>query len=170
MTIVGTQVDGKPNFMPVAWVSRVNFDPPFIAVAIGNRHHTNKGIDAGGYFSVSVPGKALVQKTDYCGLVSGAKVDKSGIFEVFYGAHNVPMIQDCPVNMECRVVNSVDMEMDTLFIGEIVGAYCAEDCLSDGRPDIKKIDPFLLTMPDNQYWSLGEPVAKAWSVGKPLVK
>jgi hypothetical protein len=41
-----------------------------------------------------------------------------------------------------------------------------EDCLSEGKPDIQKINPFALTMPDSNYWAVGEQIGKAWSVGK----
>jgi hypothetical protein len=42
--------------------------------------------------------------------------------------------------------------------------------LTDGLPDMKKIKPFLLTMPDNTFWSIGERVGKAWNAGKQLRK
>ena len=44
MVLVGTVVNGKANFMAVGWVSRVNFNPPMIAVALGKYHYTNGGI------------------------------------------------------------------------------------------------------------------------------
>ena len=40
VALVGTQVDGKPNFMTVGWVSRVNFKPPLLAIAVNQAHHT----------------------------------------------------------------------------------------------------------------------------------
>jgi flavin reductase (DIM6/NTAB) family NADH-FMN oxidoreductase RutF len=68
--------------------------------------------------------------------------------------------------MECRLVNVVDLPTNEVFIGEIVGAYANVECCSDGKPDIKKIRPFTLTMPDNQYWEVGGNAGKAWSIGK----
>jgi hypothetical protein len=79
--------------------------------------------------------------TDYCGLVSGKTTDKA---ELFRPNH--------------------------LFIGEIVGAYCGREFMTDGNPDLRKIDPVVLSMPDNQYWAVGEPIGRAWSVGKGLKK
>ena len=38
--------------------------------------------------------------------------------------------------------------------------------LRAGKPDITKMKPFTLTMPDNRYWSVGRCVGKAWSIGK----
>jgi len=68
--------------------------------------------------------------------------------------------------MECKVVNTVDLPADEFFIGEIVGVYTEEQYLTDGKPDIQKMKPFTLTMPDNGYWSMGELLGKAWSIGK----
>lgn len=71
--------------------------------------------------------------------------------------------------MECRVVQVVDLPSNEFFIGEIVGAYTEERFITDGKPDIKKMNPFL-TMPDNRYWSVGEFMGKAWSIGKKFKK
>jgi flavin reductase (DIM6/NTAB) family NADH-FMN oxidoreductase RutF len=167
MTLVGAVVGDKPNFLAVAWVTRVNYKPPMIAVALGRSHHTNAGIHATKAFSVNIPSVDLMEKTDYCGIVSGKKADKSGLFTVFRGEiTGAPMIEECRVCMECRVVQTVDLPADELFIGEIVGAYADAGCLTDGNPDVKMLDPFVLTMPDNGYWRIGEQVGKAWSVGK----
>jgi flavin reductase (DIM6/NTAB) family NADH-FMN oxidoreductase RutF len=65
-------------------------------------------------------------------------------------------------------VQTVELPSYSLFIGEIVGAYCEDRFLTDGKPDIKKIDPFLFTKPDNRYWSVGEHIGDAWSIGKKL--
>ena len=71
MVVLGTLVEDRPNFMAVGWVTRVNFQPPMIAVALGKGHYTNGGIHATGAFSVNIPGIDLLEKVDYCGLVSG---------------------------------------------------------------------------------------------------
>jgi flavin reductase (DIM6/NTAB) family NADH-FMN oxidoreductase RutF len=166
VTLVGAVVEGKPNFMPVGWVSRVNMRPPLIAVAIG-RHHTAAGIKEHGAFSVNVPSADLLEVTDYCGLVSGRKVDKSQLFTLFYGelAH-APLIEACPVNLACRLVQTVELPSHTLFIGEIVEAYASVAVMADGQPDIEKIQPLTLTMPDNRYWTVGDVAGKAWGSGR----
>ena len=167
MTVVGAMVKGQPNYLAVAWVCRVNAAPPMMGVALGKGHHTNKGIREHKEFSVNVPGTDLIEAADYVGLVSGEKVDKSKIFESFYGQlKHAPMIRSCPLTMECKVVDTVDLPADEFFIGEIVGVYTEERYLTDGKPDIRKMKPFVLTMPDNAYWSIGEQVGKAWSIGK----
>jgi flavin reductase (DIM6/NTAB) family NADH-FMN oxidoreductase RutF len=168
MVIVGALVGDKPNFMAVAWVARANFKPPMIMVALGD-HCTNTGIDANGAFSVNVPDVALMEKTDYCGIVSGRKVDKSKLFDVFYGSlPGAPLIRECPICMACRLNQAVKLPFDTLYIGDIVEVYTEERFLTDGMPDVKKINPFTLTMPDNHYWRVGEMAGRAWNAGKKL--
>jgi flavin reductase (DIM6/NTAB) family NADH-FMN oxidoreductase RutF len=113
----------------------------------------------------------MVEITDYVGLVSGKRVDKSNLFNIFYGElKNAPMIKECPLTMECKLVKTVEFPTNSFFVGEIVGAYSEERFLTEGLPDIKKIKPFLLTMPDNGYWSVGELIGRAWSDGKAVKK
>ncbi len=169
MVLVGTLVNERPNFMAVGWVARVNFGPPMIAVALGKPHYTNSGIHASGAFSVNIPGIDLMEKVDYCGIVSGRMEDKSTLFKVITGKETgTPMIDDCPLCMECKVVSVVDLPTNELFIGEIAGAYANADCCADGIPEIEKIRPFMLSMPDNRLWEVGDNVGKAWSIGMNL--
>jgi len=171
IVLVGTMVEGKANFMTVGWVSRVNFNPPMIAISINRSHYTPEGIQENRSFSINIPGRSMLEVTDYCGLVSGKTIDKSKLFELFYGRiPTAPMVGDCPLNMECKLVQAVDLPSNYLFIGEIVGAYCEERVMTDGKPDIKKIDPLVLSMPDTSYWGIGEFIAKAWNVGKEFKK
>jgi flavin reductase (DIM6/NTAB) family NADH-FMN oxidoreductase RutF len=167
VSLVGALVDGKPNFLAVAWFSMVSYKPPRIAIALGLGHYTNSGIKENKAFSVCLPSEDMVQVTDYCGLVSGKKSDKSSIFELFYGELKAaPMIRDCPLTVECRLVEIVASSQNEIFIGDIVGIYTEEKFLSDGKPDFSKMRPLILSQPDTSYWSLGNPLAKAWSIGK----
>ncbi len=169
VTLVGATVEGRANFMAVGWVMRVNMQPPLLAVALNKLHFTPKGIKEHGTFSVNFPGADLMEKADYCGLVSGRKVDKSGLFRVFYGElETAPLIEECPLGLECRLYQVVELPAQDLFIGEIVAAHADEECLTDGKPDILKINPLVLTMPDNNYWTVGERAGQAWGAGKKL--
>jgi flavin reductase (DIM6/NTAB) family NADH-FMN oxidoreductase RutF len=170
MVLVGSVVEGKANFMAAAWVSRVNFKPPLFAIALGP-HHTNKGIDENRAFSINIPDVSLIEKTDYCGLVTGGKTDKSELFEVFHGElANAPLIKECPVCMSCSVYDAIKLPFDVLYIGEPKEVFTEERYMTDNQLDIKKINPFTLSMPDNHYWSVGENLGKAWGIGKALKK
>jgi len=170
MVLVGTVVEGKANFMAVGWAARVNYQPPIMAVALGP-HHTNKGIEANKEFSLNIPDASLMEKTDYCGLVSGGKTDKSKIFDIFYGElGQAPLIKDCPVCISCVLYNVVKLPSNTLYLGEPREVFTEERFMTDNKLDVKKINPFTLTMPDNNYWSVGENLGRAWNIGKALKK
>jgi flavin reductase (DIM6/NTAB) family NADH-FMN oxidoreductase RutF len=170
-TILGSLLEDRANFMALGWLTRVNFKPPMLGVAVNQGHASHAAIIETGEFSVNFPTVEMVEVTDYVGLVSGKRVDKSGLFNLFYGKlKGAPMISECPLSMECKLVETVELPTNSFFIGEIVGAYSEERFLTDGVPDIKKINPFLLTMPDNGYWSVGELVGRAWSDGKAMKK
>ena len=118
-----------------------------------------------------MPSTDLVAETDYVGLVSGRKSDKSTLFDIFYGElEHAPLIQECPLCLELSLHTRVELPTNSVFIGEITNGWCEQSCLTDGVPDAAKIAPFILTMPDNIYWSLDRPVGKAWNAGKALKK
>jgi flavin reductase (DIM6/NTAB) family NADH-FMN oxidoreductase RutF len=169
-SLVGVNVGGKPNYLTVAWFSMVNFKPPHLMIALGKPHYTNPGIKENGTFSVNIPSTAMADATDYCGLVSGKKYDKARLFETFYGKlKTAPMIKECPYNVECRLVQMVETPDHELFIGEIIAAYTDDRYLTDGQPDLRKIAPFILSIPERKYLGLGTEVGPAWEMGKKFI-
>jgi flavin reductase (DIM6/NTAB) family NADH-FMN oxidoreductase RutF len=168
VTLVGADVDGKPNFLTVAYIGIVNAKPGMVAFGSNRKHYTNKGILANRTFSINIPSRDQLEITDYIGLYSGAQIDKSKLFEVFYGKlGNAPLIVSCPLNLECRVTDVLDRGgIDEIFVGEIVESYCEEKYLTEGYPDVEKMKPALFSMYDNRYFSIGECIGRAWSMGK----
>ena len=77
------------------------------------------------------------------------------------------MIKRCPLCLECRLVDIYEMATNNLFIGEIIAAYTEEKYLTNGEPDMKKMNLMILTMPDNNYWSIGDDVGKAFCASSP---
>jgi flavin reductase (DIM6/NTAB) family NADH-FMN oxidoreductase RutF len=165
-TLLGTHVQGKVNFMALDWLTRANLDPAMLGICVGRGHASNQAIRETGQFSVNVPTVDMIEIVDYCGIASANRDDKSKLFDVFYGELKAaPMITACPMNIECKIVQTVDLPSNTFFIAEIVTIFSEEKYLSAGKPDVKKIRPFLLTMPDNRFWSMGEHVGNAWKDG-----
>ena len=172
VALIGANVNGKPNFEPLAYVGIVEYKPPLISVASYETHYTNIGIKENGVFSVNTPSENIIKGTDYCGIVSGKNSDKSEVFDVFYGdLKTAPMISQSPLNLECKVIKTikisdfVDIEKShELFIGEVVNAYADDEYLTEGAPDISKFKTFMFSM--GHYWKVGEKFAKAWEVGK----
>jgi Conserved protein/domain typically associated with flavoprotein oxygenases, DIM6/NTAB family len=78
------------------------------------------------------------------------------------------LIKECPVNMVCKVFKHVDTPSNDVFIGEVMETYVDEKLMTDGRPDLKKIDPLILG--GASYWTLGEAVGAAFKDGQKLIK
>ena len=169
VTIVGTRLNNRPNFLTVGWVTRANINPPMIAIGINKSNASADGILMHKAFSINFPGTNLIEETDYCGLVSGKDKDKSQLFDIFYGdLKNAPMIRNCPISLECQLTETIDLPTNYLFIGEIKSAYGDENCFTGGKPDVTEINPLLLTMPDNSYWQVGEFLGRACKIGRSL--
>ena len=170
--LVGANVDGKPNLMAVAWGGIANGQPPMISIAIQHHRYTYRGIRQNLTFSVNVPSVDLIRETDYCGITSGAEINKVEVcqFKVFYGKlDNAPLIEQCPINLECKVVHILDLGSHALIVGRIEETHVSESCLTDGEPDVNKIKPFIFTaQPASRYWAFGEVVGKAFSIGREL--
>ena len=170
--LVGTEVDGKPNFLAIAWCGVAGSRPPMLTVSIQASRHSMRGIQQNLAFSVNVPSVNLVKEADYCGIRSGSKVDKVDVcgFDLFYGAvEAAPMITQCPVNMECRVAHMLDLGSHWLIVGRVEETHVSDDCLTDGRPDVEKVRPFIFaTSPSARYYSYGENIARAFNVGLEL--
>jgi flavin reductase (DIM6/NTAB) family NADH-FMN oxidoreductase RutF len=172
VVLIGANINGKPNFEALAYVSSVEDKPPLIAIASYETHFTNVGIKENKTFSVNTPSKEIIEGTDYCGIVSGKEADKSNVFDVFYGdLKTAPMISKAPLNLECKVIKTLVMKDMTgaekgheVFIGEVVNAYAEDKFLTEDTPDISKINTFTYAM--KQYWNVGEPLGKAWEIGK----
>ncbi|MFC1965370.1 flavin reductase family protein [Chloroflexota bacterium] len=171
--LVGANVDDKPNFMTVAWGGIVNSTPPMVSVAIQPRRYTYKGIRQNLTFSINIPSVDLVKETDYCGLVSGSEANKAEVckFNVFYGKlNNAPLIEQCPVNLECSVVHILELGSHSLVVGRVEETHVSESCLTDGKPDVNKIKPLIwVVAPARHYQAFGEFTAKAFSIGKELI-
>ncbi|OGD55882.1 hypothetical protein A3K78_05070 [Candidatus Bathyarchaeota archaeon RBG_13_52_12] len=164
-TLVGAKVGGKPNYLAIAWVGIVGRNR--ISIALNKEHYTNAGIRENKCFSVNIPSESLVEKTDYCGIYSGSEVDKSKVFVSYYGALNdAPMIQECIINMECRLIDTIDTPYHDVFVGEVVATYCDEYVLVDGKIDLSRVKPILYSTSDKGYWTLGERLTSAWDIGK----
>lgn len=168
-TLVGATVNGKPNYITIAHVGIM--DMGTISLGMNKVHYTNAGIKENKTFSVNLPSVNLIKETDYCGLVSGKKTDKAALFDNFYGVlGTAPMIRQCPVNMECRLVQTVDFPNHDIFVGEVVETYVDEDVLTNNVLDVAKVQPILFTMADHGYWAIGSHIGQAWNVGKELKK
>ena len=169
IVLVGANVKGKPNYTTIGFAGMV--DKNIVSLGMNRAHHTNSGIKENGTFSVNIPSVGMVKETDYCGLVSGQSVDKSGLFTIFYGElKTAPMIEECPLTMECKLLQTLELPGNEAFIGEIVATYGNDNYMTDGTIDYSKVQPIIFDTHQRCYWKLGERFASAWSIGKELEK
>jgi len=176
VVLVGANVNAKPNFNAIGWVCALEFGPPLISISSNQQHYNNIGIKENQTFSVNTPSVDMVEISDYCGMKSGKKVDKSELFDVFYGElKTAPMIKEAPLNLECKVIHTVDTTEianakngHDIFIGEVVQAYAEDKYLTKGALDVAKINPFVLSNSMNKmnYYKIGDELGRAWRVGR----
>lgn len=167
--LVGTAVYGKANYATFGNCGVISVDPPVIYISSDKTHYTNIGIKENGYFSVNIPSVDLVKKVDYCGLVSGRHSDKSGVFTPFFSnieskTEKIPMASECPLNLLCKVIKNFEVYSLEIFVAEVIEVYVSKECLTDGMPDTKKINP-LIYMMDNLYWNIGSVVGQGFKDG-----
>jgi flavin reductase (DIM6/NTAB) family NADH-FMN oxidoreductase RutF len=166
--------ENAANILTVAWCGIVGGNPPMIALEIGSNHYSTPFIEREGSFTVNVPHSGQVVGVDYCGMVSGAKdPDKPatcGWTMVRATQISAPLIAECPLNLECRVVKKVDAGTGVFYLAEILETHVDEAALAGPkRIDAGALDPLIFT-PDGFYYKLGERIAKAWDAGKTLRK
>lgn len=119
-------LSGKPNIITLAWVGTVCSDPPMVGISIRPSRYSHGLIDETGDFVINLPLRTQLEAMDYCGVVSGRDVDKfttTGLTPISAELVKSPLIAECPVNMECRVRQSISLGSHDLFIAEILRVH-----------------------------------------------
>lgn len=136
--VVGTEVNGKVNWLLVAHVGIIGHD--LIMLSMFKKHYTNEGVKQTG---------------------------KSDVFVYHMGEAGTPVIDESPLVMECEVVDNYETDTFDNFICKITNTCVDEDCLNEkGKPDYDKLKPVLFEMPNYTYLRTGETIGKCTSFGK----
>jgi flavin reductase (DIM6/NTAB) family NADH-FMN oxidoreductase RutF len=166
VALIGALVESKPNFFTVADLCTTAYKR--FVISSGKSHYTNKGILENEAFSVNIPSIEMLEITDFCGIKSGKKIDKSTLFDVFYGEilKKTPMIKGASITHACKLVKTIDFgDTHYLYIGEVMETYAHDASLKDNVPDLEKIKPFTWYS-DNYYRNIGEKIGQAYKIGK----
>jgi flavin reductase (DIM6/NTAB) family NADH-FMN oxidoreductase RutF len=135
---------GRDNALVVGYAANCSFDPPMVIVGIREERFSHHMIKETGVFVVNIASKANKEMYNYLGTVSGKKEDKfkkMNIASKTGDIVNAPLILDCPVNIECKVVNTVITGSHTLFIGTVEKVHADKNLVdSKGNIDYDKID------------------------------
>ena len=167
--IVGTyDAEGTPNAMNAAWGGV--YDTNQVMICLADDHKTTDNVKKSGAFTLSFATVGTVASCDYVGIVSANdepdKFLKAGFHAQRAELVNAPVIEELPMTLECKLLK---FNEDGICIGEIVNDSADESILgSDGKIDVKKLDPIIYDSASHSYWNFGEKVGRAFSDGKRL--
>lgn len=165
---------GSPNVMTAAWVGIAASEPLSLAVSIRPMRWTHDAILQRKAFTVGIPTEAMAVETDYVGIVSGRRADKTaraGFDMVRAEKVDAPYVAQCPVILECSLSRSLDLGSHTMMIGLIVDVKADPASLNkDGAPDPALFKPLLFDSATRAYYGMGAPVGEAFSIGKKLAR
>lgn len=161
VVLVGSLVNDRPNYLVIGYIAPFDFGK-HIFFSIFKKRHTLIGIHEHRTFSVNIPSVDLLPKVEICGSKSGRDIDKSTLFEAFYGElKTAPMIRECPITIECEVVQVLDYDRNEGIIGRVVKSHVEPDCLVDGKLDMRAAQPIIwATGGDFNYYRLGERIGE----------
>jgi flavin reductase (DIM6/NTAB) family NADH-FMN oxidoreductase RutF len=156
--LIGSMVEGKPTYCAVSHIGVLDGGKR-VVFSLYKSRYTYVGITEHRTFSVSIPNEELLQATDLCGTKSGRDIDKSELFTPFSGSlEAAPMIEECPLTMECELDQVLEHEDYYAVIGRVVQSYADEEFIAtDGSPSLEAFHPIVYAY-DSGYYRLGERI------------
>jgi Conserved protein/domain typically associated with flavoprotein oxygenases, DIM6/NTAB family len=164
MVLVTAKEEGKnPNIIAIAWTGVLSHNPNIVYIAVNPARYSNSIIRESMEYVINIPLENMAAAVDYCGIVSGRNEDKfmkTGLTPVSASLVKAPLIQECPMNIECKVVDILKYGSHDIFVGEIVAVHCDEEVYNnDGSFNLEKIKPFGYTL--GEYRSMGGKLGAA---------
>lgn len=165
VTVIGAMNEEKPTWTLVAHVGIIGHDR--VLVSLAAPHYINGVIKRNLKLSINIVDEGILPQADYSGLVSGAKEDKSELFDYEVGNAGTPMIKKSPLVMECAVDDVYNTPNFERFICTIDSTYVEEGCLNEeGKIDYRVRKPVLFEFPTYEYLRTGEVIGKCLSFKK----
>lgn len=160
----------KPNIITVAWAGTVCSSPAMLSISVRKERYSYDMIQKTGNFVVNLVNRDLVFAADYCGVKSGRDTDKFKEMKLtVQESQNIdaPGILESPVNLECRVTQSIPLGTHTMFLAEIVGVTVDERYM-DEKGTFHLNDAGLVAYSHGTYFELGKKLGSfGYSVKKP---
>ena len=169
--MIATYDENKvPDVMMAAWGGQ--YDGNQVCFQL-SKHKTTDNLRLTKAFTLSFADARTVAQSDYFGIVSGNdvenKVAKAGFTWKDSPNVNAPIINEYPVTMECVVVDMLEREDGGAFVvGQIVNASADSTVVTNGKIDIKKLNPLVWDGSSFNYYTIGDSVGKAWNSGMAL--
>ena len=152
----------ESNIITVAWTGIINTDPAMCYISVRPTRHSYEMIKKTGEFVIKLTTKDLAYATDWCGVKTGAKVDKfkeMNLTKEKAKFVKCPMIKESPVSVECRVKEIKELGSHHMFVAEILAINADEKYINEnGAFDISKCD--LIAYSNGNYYSLGKKIGR----------
>lgn len=152
----------KSNIMTVAWTGIINTIPPKTYISVRPSRHSYKIIKESGEFVINLTPAKIIKAADYCGIYTGAKVDKFAKCNLNKEEANevkCPLIAESPLSLECKVTEIVPIGTHDMFLADIVAVDVDENLLDkDGRLDLGRAG--LAAFAHGEYFELGKKIGK----------
>ena len=152
----------KSNIITVAWTGIINTNPAMVYISVRPTRYSYNIIKSQKEFVINLTTKELAKATDWCGVKTGAKVDKFKEMKLHKEKASIvkcPMIQESPVSVECKVKEIKELGSHTMFIAEVVAINADEKYIDNkGAFDITKCD--LIAYANGNYMTMGKKIGK----------
>ena len=152
----------KSNIITVAWTGILNTNPAIVYISVRPTRYSYNLIKEQGEFVINLTTKDLVKETDWCGVKTGAKVDKFKEMKLHKEKANFvkcPMIKESPVSVECKVKEIKELGSHHMFIAEVIAINADEKYINEnGAFDISKCD--LIAYSNGHYYRMGKKLGK----------
>lgn len=157
--MVSCAQEGKAdNIITVAWTGTVCTNPPMAYISVRPSRHSYDMIKSTGEFVINLTTKDLVKATDYCGVRSGREVDKFKEMNLHKepATHvSVPLIKECPVNIECKVREIKELGSHHMFLADVVGVDI-DPAYMDETGKFRLNESGLIIYSHGEYYGFGE--------------
>lgn len=158
MITCGSEKEGNSNIITIAWTGIVNTIPPKTYISVRPSRHSYSIIKESGEFAINLTSEKLVKAADYCGIYTGAKVNKFEKCELTKEEAteiSCPIIAESPLSLECRVTDIIELGSHHMFLADIVAVDVDERLINkDGKLCLEKAN--LCAFAHGEYFSLGE--------------
>ena len=150
------------NILTVAWTGIINTIPPKTYISVRPSRHSYNIIKESGEFVINLTPASLVKTADYCGIYTGAKVDKfakCNLTKVEASEVSCPLIGESPLSLECKVTEIIPLGTHDMFLADIV-AVDVEDSLLDKEGKLHLDRAGLAAYAHGEYFELGKKIGK----------
>ncbi len=150
----------KPNIITVAWTGIINTIPPKTYISVRPSRHSYSLIKESGEFTINLTTAELVKSADYCGIYTGAKVDKFAKCNLHAEAGSevsCPSVAESPLCLECRVSDVISLGTHDMFLADIV-SVSVDESLIDEKGALHLDRAHLAAFAHGEYFELGKKI------------